>query len=528
MGEKYYSLVSKYFCFVLLFVFFQTNSKAQSLLNQNYLSNDIEKLIYSNPEQALKIAQHLLSKTNVTNIEKAKINFLIAKAYRIKGDYSSALIFLYEEKNYSDYLSKKEKIIIEIEKISLLRELSLDQQARKILSELEGPISTITDKGLQDYFQTKVALETAQFLLKEDHIDEGLSLLLRKKYLVKDKNKVTQNSQIDYNIVLAYFYLQKKDLAKAEEIFTTLITHIGKQNESNLYEIVQSQIGLANILFLKKEHHEAIKLLEAALLNSQKLTNIFLEEKIIRLQNVNYLALNDTSNYKISNSNFSKIHLQTEGQDQEAINTAFNLISNEYNQKYLDKKNYYSTIVYFVLGFFLIVLVTLSAHTLIILQRKKNLKEIINYINITRSNFANNLIEKKQESKKNIILKETEDIILMKLKKFENSKRFINKDISLAVLAGQLDSNTKYLSEIINNHYQVNFNTYINKLRINYIIEKLKNDPNFINYKISYLAENCGFSSHSSFATVFKSITGISPVKFIELLNNENENTLLK
>ena len=44
---------------------------------------------------------------------------------------------------------------------------------------------------------------------------------------------------------------------------------------------------------------------------------------------------------------------------------------------------------------------------------------------------------------------------------------------------------------------------------------------NFINYKISYLAENCGFSSHSSFATVFKSITGISPVKFIELLNQE-------
>jgi len=528
MVEKYYSLVSKYFCFVLLFVFFQTNGKAQSLLNQNYLSNDIEKLIYSNPEQALKIAQHLLSKTNVTNIEKAKINFLIAKAYRIKGDYSSALIFLYEEKNYSDYLSKKEKIIIEIEKISLLRELSLDQQARKILRALEGTISTITDKGLLDYFKTKVAVEASQFLLKEDRIDQGLTLLLRKKYLLDNKNKDLQYSQIDYNLVLAHFYLQKKVLVKAEEIFNTLITDIGKKNESNLYVIVQSQIGLANIHFLKKEHSEAINLLEEALLNSRKLTNIFLEEKIIRLQNVNYLALNDTNNYKISNSNFSKIHLQTEVQEQEAINTVFNLISDEYNQKYLDKKNYYSTIVYFVLGFFLIVIVAFSAYTLVILQRKKNLNAIINYINITRSNLVNNFIEKKQEPKKNIILKETEDIILRKLKKFENSKRYINKDISLAVLAGQLDSNTKYLSEIINNHYQVNFNTYINKLRINYIIEKLKNDPNFINYKISYLAENCGFSSHSSFATVFKSITGISPVKFIDLLNNENENTLIK
>jgi AraC-like DNA-binding protein len=35
------------------------------------------------------------------------------------------------------------------------------------------------------------------------------------------------------------------------------------------------------------------------------------------------------------------------------------------------------------------------------------------------------------------------------------------------------------------------------------------------------LAENCGFASHSSFATVFKSVTGISPVKFIDFLKNE-------
>ena len=110
---------------------------------------------------------------------------------------------------------------------------------------------------------------------------------------------------------------------------------------------------------------------------------------------------------------------------------------------------------------------------------------------------------------------------------FETTKKFKNKEISLAVLAGQFETNTKYLSEIINRHYHINFNTYINTLRINYIVEKLKNEPNFCNYKISYLAEICGFSSHSSFATVFKSIIGISPIKFIDLLKNEtNDNCL--
>lgn len=100
--------------------------------------------------------------------------------------------------------------------------------------------------------------------------------------------------------------------------------------------------------------------------------------------------------------------------------------------------------------------------------------------------------------------------------------------MSLANLASQFDTNTKYLSEIINKHYNVNFNTYINKLRVNYIVEKLKTDANYMNYKISYLAEDAGFSSHSSFATVFKSITGIAPVTFIDLLKEDTATNTIK
>jgi AraC-like DNA-binding protein len=160
-------------------------------------------------------------------------------------------------------------------------------------------------------------------------------------------------------------------------------------------------------------------------------------------------------------------------------------------------------------------------------SNKKRLKEIINYLEITRKNSIIGKVEKevdKKEVNKRIIIPiETENSLLVKLKRFENSSRFINKEMSLAVLAGQLDTNTKYLSEIINKHYNVNFNGYINKLRINFIVNKLKLDPNFMNYKISYLAETCGFSSHSTFATIFKSITGITPITFIELLKKEKE-----
>lgn len=58
-------------------------------------------------------------------------------------------------------------------------------------------------------------------------------------------------------------------------------------------------------------------------------------------------------------------------------------------------------------------------------------------------------------------------------------------------------------------------------MRVKYIVKKLKTEPNYLNYKVSYLAEESGFSSHSSFATVFKNITGISPNVFIELLKKD-------
>src|SRR5690606_33075071 len=121
--------------------------------------------------------------------------------------------------------------------------------------------------------------------------------------------------------------------------------------------------------------------------------------------------------------------------------------------------------------------------------------------------------------------RETEDALVSKLAQFEKSKQFTNQDMSLASLAAHFDTNTKYLSEVIKSHKGKNVNSYINELRINYIIDKLKSNSTYLQYKISYLAEESGFSSHSSFATVFKAVTGIPPTVFIDLLKSSKKST---
>lgn len=524
---KYLNSINRYFHILLLFGFLQSTISAQTI-NKYYLADDIENLIYSNPGQALKIAQYLLSKTNTSDSNKSRINYLISIAYIVKGDYSSALNFLYEEKNYRNYLTEEQKINIDISKITLLRNLTLDKQSKKIIEKLENTI--VVDDKLKLYLEVSIAIEKSKFLSNQSKLQEPIDALKKEEATVAKIAKDFKDIALHYNIALGQLYLRQKNLALAQKQFELALSNLNQQNVENAYAKIDVLNGLALVHFLKNEYGEAITLSKEAMSYVERIGNLFSQIKVNQLQSEIYLAMNDVANYKQINSNFFELQSEAEGQEQEAINTSFNLISDEYADGYSDEKSKYIKIIYIVSGLFLIVILISFLFWQKIAANKKRLVEIINYIEITRSNLMTSfsITDKKSEPKKNVILKETEEHILNKLKRFESSKRFINKDISLAVLAGQLDSNTKYLSEIINTHYNVNFNTYINKLRVNYIIEKLKTDPNFINYKISYLAENCGFSSHSSFATVFKTITGISPVKFIELLNQEKENNLLE
>lgn len=119
------------------------------------------------------------------------------------------------------------------------------------------------------------------------------------------------------------------------------------------------------------------------------------------------------------------------------------------------------------------------------------------------------------------ITEETADALLLKLEKFEKSKNVIKKDVSLTWLANHLNTNTRYLSEVIKKHKGKSFNNYINGLRINYILELLYEEPKHREYKISYLAELCGFSSREVFTTIFKKETGISPSYFIDNLKSD-------
>src|SRR5690606_23326635 len=121
-----------------------------------------------------------------------------------------------------------------------------------------------------------------------------------------------------------------------------------------------------------------------------------------------------------------------------------------------------------------------------------------------------------QDKKKELDIDEfTVQQILKDLKEFESSTQYLQEGISLAGLSKKFNTNSSYLSKIINTYRKKNFSTYLHDLRINYAIERLKQDEKFRLYAIKAIAEETGYSNSQSFSTAFYKKTGIQPSYFI-------------
>ncbi|WP_165586752.1 helix-turn-helix domain-containing protein [Neotamlana sedimentorum] len=489
---------------------------------ENDLLNKAQELIYSNPDEAIKIAEHALKNT-VHISDKAQLNVILGKSYFTKGSYNKAANAIFKVHNSSPNIDSLVKIDISLEKAKILRVLYLDKQSQQHLNEAKKLVSHISEKSTKDSIQYLVALEDINFKLNLRQSQEALSAIQQelnnfKSFLNSHK---PEHQKLLLLTAIAYKQLERYDLAEKYIDETLKFIHPMQINSLNEKAIIYKEIG--ELYLQEKKFNESEESLFIALRFAEIIQNPVLLMEINRAIAINYIATNQQSKHRVYNDEFLVLNNKVELMEQDAINTVFNLINSEDNQAVILKENTYKKYQNFLV-FGLVILFIISVFMWQKSQgKKRRLQEIIKYLEISRNTFKKTKPKTKPRANRIVIPAETEKTILQKLKRFENSKIYLNKDMSLALLAGHFETNTKYLSEIINKHYNDNFNTFINKLRLNYIINKLKNDPNYINYKISFLAEESGYSSHSSFATVFKSIIGMSPATFINLIKEERE-----
>lgn len=142
---------------------------------------------------------------------------------------------------------------------------------------------------------------------------------------------------------------------------------------------------------------------------------------------------------------------------------------------------------------------------------------IIIYLNsfqvIRHSNFFQPAsLTEATKYKTSALTADMQSLLLQKLNTvFENDKPYLQADFSLPELAKKLSTSVHILSQVINEGLGKNFFELTAQYRMEEAKRLLKENPNM---KVEEVAERVGYSSKSSFNTVFKKITGQTPSQF--------------
>lgn len=311
------------------------------------------------------------------------------------------------------------------------------------------------------------SLRKVKVLIKKEKFTTALSIL---KSI--DKNTPTQNLKQDLNFYksIVYFNLNKSDLAlnyAYQFLNYQKNTPNTKENLIKIYDVLAKQ-------------YDVLKQKDSAYKYSQ-------------------LGFEEVSELNEHKTEINKSHYLYN----------FNQIK-ESNKLVVNKEHKTHVVQIIIISLLSVVFISF-----IIYQSKKNRDKNKKKFNSILDEIQTTETPPKKDYN---IEKELEESILNQIKELENSTDFLSHDFTLKVFAQKLETNTTYISYIINNTKNQSFKQYITKLRIDYLINKLNTDEKYKTYTIQYLAEEIGYTNASAFTRAFKKELNITPSEYIKYL----------
>ena len=367
---------------------------------------------------------------------------------------------------------------------------------------------------------------------------DELGIELSQLYLIRNEKEIGQNyyekaiksySQSNWNQSIRNLKLfEKQKIKSAPELsnlyFALSYANLGKLDSAQYFVQKVEQFpsyyfyAKAKIQSLKTDSDKQIDYLEFLKPIDKNVQDIWLREEIYKLELKNSES-KDREKYREFYELQTALHDSLSSVKENARITFLSKINQQQDEVLMSQYEREKRIIYLIVIAIVLLFIIAYFVNRRLNQKRKNHEKVTEEAQEREKFLAEN---KAPESAGKIVIPDkTIGFLLEKLEKFEANEDFLDSDISLNLLAENLNTNTKYLSEIINTYKNKNFHSYINELRINYIINQLKNNPVYLKYKVSHLAEEAGFSSHSLFSTVFKQVTGHSPASFIKIIKSE-------
>jgi AraC-like DNA-binding protein len=173
-------------------------------------------------------------------------------------------------------------------------------------------------------------------------------------------------------------------------------------------------------------------------------------------------------------------------------------------------KNKNKTIILFTI-LIIIFIIILVIGIIFYLKLRDSYKKIFQLNNMVPDKALQDVIigdEDSNEQKLYLLFTEIQQLM-------EEEKFYLKPGITISDVSTALGTNDKYISLSVNKYARMNFNHYINTLRVQEA-KKLLLEPSR-NNSIQDIAMVCGFGNASSFIRVFKQITGLTPAYYVTL-----------
>ena len=268
----------------------------------------------------------------------------------------------------------------------------------------------------------------------------------------------------------------------------------------------------------------AQELQEKALPYLKKIDDAFQKQKYIRpdLREAYEILINYYQ--QRNNRELELYYVSTLLKVDQVLHKDFKYLSGKIHKEYDTKKllqrqrnneQYWTIVVCIIITIMTVVIAVLARRHY---KNKRLFEELMNRKPETTQSLVSNNTSKENELDIN---PEVIASILKNLEKFERNKKYLEKDMTLAKMASLLNTNMKYVSKIIARYRDKGTVDYISNLKIDHIIELLKNENKYRNYTNKALGEESGFGSTQNFTRAFNNRTGLSPTYFISKLKSQ-------
>lgn len=514
---------------LLILLLFSVFINGQSSPDFNILADKAYQKLYQNPDDCISYSQSLLISDQ--SIEhKIVLQNIISQAYAMKGDYVQSVNILSQKENgEKESFSYFMQMFGDYNLADQYQNLDLYNQSQEIISNLLSD-SKLFKKSENPKIKMTIAklyqLQALNFGINRNYVS-ALENLDKSDQFINDNNEENKIIGTENKIFRSSYLMRQNKLEDSRKLLEKTIYNINNQ-ENNTFLYALAYENLSRYFFLKEDYNSSIQNLEKGLLKIENIPYNGLKIKIYESLAKSYLALHNDEKYHYYNKLYIDLKTKLDSNTKEGIRYIVKLVENHQSQNLEFQEQNESKKFWILTTVISLIIISLISYFLIATRRNKDLKKQLDFfekqkkweqtvhITVPKTEEPIVIADKIIEKDSNKISKEKEDEILQKLEDWEHTDRYLNKNMSLSMLSAQMGVNTKYLSEVINTTKGKNFNGYINELRINHIAHLLKTDCTYLNYKVSYLAEFSGFSSHSAFTTVFKSVTGMSPNVYIQ------------